>query len=48
MRVYTSGPITGIDEYMQHFEEAERRLTGQGYIVVNPAKVNSMVPTDFG
>ena len=40
-RVYISGPITGIDDYMERFSNAEKELKEQGLSVVNPAKVLS-------
>lgn len=46
MRIYISGAITGTTDYMERFAEAEKELTEQGYSVVNPAKVNSMLPAD--
>ena len=44
MRAYISGPITGTDDYMERFAEAEERLKNKGYSVINPAAVNSMLP----
>ena len=46
MKIYISGAITGTDDYMERFAKAERRLTEQGYSVVNPAKVNAQLPSD--
>lgn len=46
MRVYISGPITGHEDYMLNFKDAETYLTEQGYIAFNPAAVNSQMPTD--
>ena len=46
MRVYISGPITGTDDYMERFAEAEERLKNKGYSVINPEKVNAMMPED--
>ena len=46
MKVYISGPITGTDDYLERFQEAEKYLTGRGYTVINPAKVNSNLPPD--
>ena len=46
MKVYISGAITGTDDYMERFAKAEKELTGQGYSVVNPAKVNAQLPED--
>lgn len=45
IRVYISGPITGTTDYMERFEETEKRLNGE-YSVINPAKVNSNMPED--
>lgn len=44
MRVYVSGPITGTDDYMERFAKAEKELTKQGYSVVNPSKLNNILP----
>ena len=46
MRVYISGAITGTDDYMERFANAEKELTEKGYSVVNPAKVNAQLPQD--
>lgn len=45
-RIYISGPITGTKDYMQRFEKAEKELTEKGYSVINPAKINAMLPQD--
>ena len=39
MRVYISGPITGVDDYKDKFIDAEDRLNGEGFEVINPAAV---------
>lgn len=46
MKVYISGPITGIKDYMQNFARAERKLGAEGHVPVNPAKVNAQLPKD--
>lgn len=46
MKVYISGKITGINDYLEKFNKAEEYLTEQGYTVINPAKVNSNLPPD--
>lgn len=46
MRIYISGPITGTTDYMERFAAAEEYLTRNGYICVNPAKVNAELPKD--
>jgi hypothetical protein len=43
--VYISG-VTGTSDYMERFAKAEEILTKQGLSVINPAKVNSMMPKD--
>lgn len=47
MRIYISGKITGTTDYMQRFSAAERKLKARGLSVVNPAKVNGMMPEDM-
>ena len=44
--VYISGPITGTDDYMERFKEAEAKLREAGYDPVNPAEINSHLPED--
>lgn len=44
MKIYISGPITGTDDYMNRFCAAEEKAKKIGYEVVNPAKVNAMLP----
>lgn len=46
-RIYISGAITGTTDYMERFAAAEQKLTAEGYSVVNPAKVNAMMPEDM-
>ena len=46
MRVYISGKITGTDDYIYRFAKAEQKLKNDGYSVINPASVNSMMPSD--
>ena len=46
MKIYISGAITGIDDFMERFAKAEKELTDKGYSVVNPAKVNAQLPED--
>ena len=47
-KIYISGKITGTDDYMQRFEEAENALKNMfpGVSVINPAKVNAAMPAD--
>jgi hypothetical protein len=39
MKVYISGPITGIDNYQENFAKVEGQLCAEGFEVVNPIKV---------
>lgn len=43
-KVYISGKITGDDNYIDKFVEAEERLRKQGYETINPAAVNMNLP----
>lgn len=45
-KVYISGAITGVEDFMTHFSQAESKLIEDGFSVVNPAKVNGMLPQD--
>lgn len=42
--VYISGKITGTSDYMERFKLAEDKLKAQGYKVVNPAYISSLLP----
>lgn len=44
MIIYLAGPITGAPNYEKEFAEAEKKLTGEGHIVINPA----MLPQGLG
>jgi hypothetical protein len=46
MKVYISGPITGTTDYMERFKKAQEYLESKGYTVVNPALINSNLPSD--
>lgn len=39
MKVYISGPITGVPDFEKNFQSAEDYLSGLGYEVVNPVKI---------
>ena len=45
-KIYISGPITGTADYMERFARAEAELEAEGYAVINPAKVNAMLPEE--
>lgn len=49
MRIYISGPVTDEPNYMQNFQSAEDKIKIDfpGAEIVNPAKINSMLPSDF-
>lgn len=47
MKVYISGPITGVKGYMKHFADAEAEIMAAGYTAINPAKVNAMLPPEL-
>ena len=44
IKVYISGATAGTEDYLERFEEAEKKLTEVGYSVINPAKINSFLP----
>jgi hypothetical protein len=44
MKIYLSGAITGITDYMERFQAAEEKLIQDGHTVFNPAAINSMMP----
>ena len=46
MKIYISGAITGTDDYMDRFASAQKELAKQGYIAINPAVINSLLPLD--
>ena len=43
-RIYISGPMTGVENFGIHFERAERELREKGHEVINPAKVELLLP----
>lgn len=45
-KIYISGAITGINNYMERFNMAEEQLKSQGFSVINPARVNAALPED--
>lgn len=45
-RIYISGGITGIPDYMERFAKVQKELEEQGYSVINPALINSNLPED--
>lgn len=47
MRIYISGPITGVENYRESFRKAKEALCERGYTnVINPAELCQVLPTD--
>ena len=46
MRVYISGAITGTDDYIERFSEAEKQINAGESTAVNPAGIMSSMPKD--
>jgi len=46
-RIYISGGITGIQDYMERFAKVQEELEEQGYSVINPALIISKMPEDM-
>ena len=46
MRVYIAGPITGVENYREHFDTAEALLVAKGCEVINPAHLCDVLPGD--
>lgn len=44
MIVYISGMISNNPDYMKEFDEAEKLMLKRGYEVINPAKLNTIMP----
>lgn len=40
MKLYLSGPITGIAGYRENFKQVEDYLLSQGYDIINPAELD--------
>lgn len=47
MRIYISGGISGVPDYMERFGAVEEMLVKDGWSVANPAKVNANLPKDY-
>lgn len=43
-RVYISGPINGVEGYIDNFNAAEKYLLDEGYEVINPVAVSAVIP----
>lgn len=48
IKLYIAGPITGHPDYREKFCEVADRLSGWGYVVLNPAELpEGMAPADY-
>lgn len=43
-RIYISGGITGVPDYLNHFQKAQEELEEMGYAVINPAAILANFP----
>ena len=48
MKVYISGPITGVENYNDNFIKAERALQSAGYNVVMPVTIGAALKYKMG
>lgn len=47
MRLYLSGPITGLDNYRENFRNAAEGLRRDGYTdIINPAELCAVLPPE--
>lgn len=47
MKLYLSGPITGVNNYRKNFEEAAQELRWRGYTdLINPAELCTVLPVE--
>ena len=44
MKIYISGGITGVENYLDVFKQAQTELESMGYEVINPAEILSQMP----
>lgn len=44
MRLYISGPITGINDYVNNFKTAQDILNVRGFNTINPAPLSQILP----
>lgn len=47
MRVYISGPMTGVKGYHREFAKAEEKLRLMGHDAVNPARIADIIRTEL-
>lgn len=45
-RIYISGKISGTDDYLERFGNAQKKLEAEGYSVLTPAPLSSFMPED--
>ena len=43
MKVYLSGPITGVNDFEKNFAIAEKYFSGRGHAVENPVKTGAVL-----
>ena len=46
MKIFISGPVSGITDYMERFDKAQKYLESLGHSVINPVLVTSNLPED--
>ena len=44
MKVYISGPMEGVKDYLENFRAVEEALMELGDVVVHPARLEGKVP----
>lgn len=44
MRIYISGPVTGVEGYEEHFAKAEEYIRKQGNLPFNPVRILKNMP----
>ena len=44
MKVYISGAITGVENYKEQFDKAQKELEKQGFEVINPTLFDKAMP----
>lgn len=45
MKIYIAGPITGTEDYIERFMEAEAVIVRKGHEPVNPLHIGSLIAT---
>lgn len=47
IKIYVSGPITGIEDYEKSFDEARKALENKGLIALVPTMINPKFEMDY-